>query len=246
VKQKCTSSDDLPKVSAEVVADLFGVSRQTFASWLNDDVLSRQKPASGYDLRVVCRALLKDYARRAAGRGEEGEMRVLASARARAATAAAEERELRNGILKGEYVHCLVIRRAWERIAAAFRECALSLPGKVAASLALGVGRERDEVHEVLDREVRELLEVLSGGADISSGDEEAVHDGQRGRAARAGDGDGFAGDVGLRAGRSVDRGVPGRSEPRAGRIAGPHRSHQERSGGGLLSHQDGGAISLR
>ena len=38
-------------------------------------------------------------------------------------------------------------------------KCALSLPGKIAAGLALSIGREHDEVHDVLEREVRKLLE---------------------------------------------------------------------------------------
>jgi hypothetical protein len=90
------------RVSAEVVGDLFGVSRVTFSKWCSEGVLERQSPSRGYDLRVVCRALLKDYARRAAGRGEDGEVRILATARAREAQARARHIELRSADLEGK------------------------------------------------------------------------------------------------------------------------------------------------
>jgi hypothetical protein len=95
MKRKCTTVEELPHVSAEVVAKLFGVSRVTFASWVSDGIFDRQGTA-GYDLSVVSRSLLKHYQRRAAGRGEEGEQRVLATARAREAQARARHIELRS------------------------------------------------------------------------------------------------------------------------------------------------------
>src|SRR6516164_8506390 len=101
MKRKCTTVEDLPCVSAEVVAKLFGVSRVTFASWVNDGIIERQG-TTGYDLSVVSRSLLKHYQRLAAGRGEDGEVRILATARAREAQARARHIELRSADLEGK------------------------------------------------------------------------------------------------------------------------------------------------
>ena len=150
-------------------------------------------------------------------------MRSLTSARARAASAQAEERELRINVARGRYVSIIAVRRAWAAIGAVFREMALSIPGKIASACEM---RPKEEIEPVIRDEIFEMLDTMAGGADDVGAD-----DGRAGRS-RAHDADeGFAHDAGMRAGRSVDRSMPGRSGPGASRIAGPHRSHQERGG---------------
>jgi phage terminase Nu1 subunit (DNA packaging protein) len=244
-RPKCTSADEIGRVSAEVIGDLFGVSRVTFAKWCNEGVLARQSPSHGYDLRVVCRALLKDYARRAAGRGEEGEQRVLSSARARAADAQAEERRLRVDILKGRYVSVLAVRQVWANVAESIREVALSVPGKIAHALSFHTKEDQAAVEEIVYREICEMLERLADGNDVKGDvveDDEAVQHGRSGRVARNGRGENREGFGDVYQGRGVDQEHVG-----AGRVAGravmPPRSNSERMLPVLLQRDGGGIV---
>jgi hypothetical protein len=198
---------------------------------------------NGYDLSIICRSLLKDYQRRAAGRGEEGEQRVLSSARARAADAQAEERMLRVGILRGEYVPIVAVRKAWSAIAASFRECALSVAGKIADRMA--TVQSREEAFEIIDGEMCELLETLSGGGDIAAEDVGEVRDGQRARAGRNDHAENWTGDARDRAGHGVDRVMPGLQRARAVPNAEYDRSSGKRSLGFFCENRSAGPLSI-
>jgi hypothetical protein len=167
-RTKVVDAADIGNVSAGVICDLFGVSSVTFARWIDDGLFERAK---AYDLKTICRALLKNYQRRASGRGEEGEVRVLASARARQALAIAEREELRNAVAKSQYVPLAAVRVALEDHLVAAREVALSLPGKTSSNL---VGRDAEEIHEILENEIYEMLDRLANGDVIA--DEAVEH----------------------------------------------------------------------
>jgi phage terminase Nu1 subunit (DNA packaging protein) len=157
------------KVSAAVCADVLGVSAVTFAKYINEGVIARQRE---YDLRVVCRAVLAHYRRIASGRaGEGGSDNVLASARARQAVATAEMVELRNAVAKSQYVPLAAVRIALEEHIVAAREVALSLPGKTAPNL---VGRDGEEIYVILEAEIYEMLERLADGDTVA--DEAVEH----------------------------------------------------------------------
>jgi hypothetical protein len=157
--RRSASDGIISKVSAAVCADVLGVSQTTFAKYLNEGIITRQKE---YDLRIVCRSVLAHYRRIASGRaGEGGSDNVLSSARARQAVATAEMVELRNAVAKSQYVPLAAVRVALEEHIAAAREVALSLPGKTAANL---VGRDGEEIHAILEAEIYEMLDRLATG----------------------------------------------------------------------------------
>src|SRR4051812_49192341 len=101
--KKLATADDIGRVSAELIGDLFGASRTTFAKWINEGVIERQAPARGYDLRVVCRAVHAHHRRIASGRGAEGGDQLTVQ-RVRLARAKAEREERQNSIESGEVV----------------------------------------------------------------------------------------------------------------------------------------------
>jgi phage terminase Nu1 subunit (DNA packaging protein) len=158
---KHTAAEDLGRVSAEVVGDLFGVSRTTFAKWCNAGILERQSPANGYDLRVVCRGLLTHYRRIAAGRGGEGSD-ALTRERVLLTRAKRRREELQAGIEAGRWSRLATVRRYLEQRLLELRDRLLGLPGEAAYQLAM---RPQQEVFEILDDMVRAKLEELADPA---------------------------------------------------------------------------------
>jgi hypothetical protein len=158
---KHTAAENIGRVSAEVAADLFGVSRVTFSKWASDGVIERQSPADGYDLRVICRAVLGHYRRIAAGRGGESadkltEERVLLTRIKR------QREERQAGIEAGQWARVATVQRFLEGALLAFRNRVLNLPGEAAYALAM---RSQDECFEILDSIVRDKLEELADPA---------------------------------------------------------------------------------
>jgi|SRR6516225_1068856 hypothetical protein len=162
------------RVSAAVAADMLGVSGPTFAKLIAVGAFPRSAPKVGYNLREVTRGTVAYYQRQASGRSDNpDENRVLSSARARAANAQAAERELRFGILRGDYVSARAVVHVVGGYVMQVRERLLSLPGKWAANL---VGRELEEISDVLVDEVHEALDDLAAArisADIADYDRE-------------------------------------------------------------------------
>jgi len=96
-------------------------------------------------------------------------MATLTAARARVALAQAKEHELRVAERQGRAISRLVIRAKWEQLAISFREVALGVAGKI--SDAVWNAQSREEVFTLIDKEMREMLSVLSGGGDFDDGD---------------------------------------------------------------------------
>jgi hypothetical protein len=156
--KKHAAADDISRAGAEVIGDLFGVSRVTFSKWCNDGIIERQAPAKGYDLRVVCRAVLAHYQRIAAGRGGEGGD-ALTRERVRLAAARAEREERLNAIEAGKVCKLAPVERFLKNEFLIMRTRMLNLPGELAYALA---DRPQDEIFHALDDRVREVLEWIA------------------------------------------------------------------------------------
>jgi phage terminase Nu1 subunit (DNA packaging protein) len=227
-----TSADDI-RVSTAVLADLFGVSVVVIGKLINEHhVMERQKPADGYDLRTACRAVLGHYRRIASGRGEGGEARVLASARARQAIAAAEERELRNEIMRGERVSIKAVEKAWMGLFATCREIVLSSIAQLADALSYHTTQDREQAYQIVEDKLYEMLNELAGGDHLPEKIAEAQRAKRRinhdqNRYSESSDGEGnFAIDAAARSRRGDDVVVPG---PRNSSTA-PFRRDQTRN----------------
>jgi phage terminase Nu1 subunit (DNA packaging protein) len=162
---KHTAAEDIGRVSAEVAADLFGVSRVTFSSWASNGVIERQSPAEGYDLRVICRAVLGHYRRVAAGRGGEG-ADALTEERVKLTRIKRRREELQAGIEAGQWARLATVRRFLEDKLLALRDRLLGLPGEAAHALAM---RSQQECFEILDSFVRDKLDELADPAGIAA-----------------------------------------------------------------------------
>jgi phage terminase Nu1 subunit (DNA packaging protein) len=158
--RKHATAEDIGRVSAELVGDLFGVSRTTFAKWCNEGIIERQSPTNGYELRTVCRAVLEHYRRVASGRGVDGaDTDALTAQRVRLAKAKAEREERQNAIEARQVARVAPIQRFLEHVFISFRNRVLNLPGEISALLA---DRAQEEVFEALDQAVRSKLEELA------------------------------------------------------------------------------------
>jgi hypothetical protein len=158
--EKHSTAEHIGRVSAELVGDLFGVSRVTFSRWCNEGIIERQAPANGYDLRVVCRAVVAHYQRIAAGRGgEESCQHQLTAQRVRLARAKAEREERLNAIEAGEVARFDLIVKYLQGLFLITRDRLLSLAGETADACA---GCECVEIYEIIDAKVREALEWIA------------------------------------------------------------------------------------
>jgi hypothetical protein len=81
------------RVSATHCCAFLDISATTFGRLIEDGVFARQSPSDGYGLKLVVRACCALWRHQAAGRADPEQDRVLSSARARHALAAAEERD---------------------------------------------------------------------------------------------------------------------------------------------------------
>jgi phage terminase Nu1 subunit (DNA packaging protein) len=196
---KIKTLDD--RVSASTITALLGISVQAFSDLINKGIGIEHQGRAGYPLRPTLQAAFAYYRKIAAGRSPDGnEATLLSSARARATLAVAQERELRLGILRGDYVSARAVVHVVGGYVSQCRERLLSLAGKTAANL---VGRGFEEISEVLTDEVFECLDDLSEtkiSADIIEYDREGrPHRSRVNRTNGAGDSDDSDG-VGLEA----------------------------------------------
>ena len=111
-----------------------------------------------YRLATVVRALVA-YEIKPDDRRGNGDVARLAAARTELAREQAEAARLKNALARGELVRMSVVERGATVIFSAFRERALSIPGKTAA---LSEGRSRSEIEEVIRDEIYEALDELS------------------------------------------------------------------------------------
>jgi phage terminase Nu1 subunit (DNA packaging protein) len=102
-----------------------------------------------------------------AGRGEDGG-KALSVQRAKLAAAQAAKAEFQNALAAGEYCSTILMQRFLMRMFAIMREIALSTPGKVADSLTPFTPKDRAEIHEIVKREIYEMLNTLSDPSTIT------------------------------------------------------------------------------
>jgi phage terminase Nu1 subunit (DNA packaging protein) len=111
-----------------------------------------------YRLASVVRALVA-YEIKPDDRRGNADVARLAAARTELAREQAEAARLKNAVARGELVRMSVVERGATAIFSAFRERALSIPGKVAAICEM---RPRGEVEEIIRGEIYEALDELS------------------------------------------------------------------------------------
>jgi hypothetical protein len=145
--------------SASAAAAHIAVSGVTFSKLLNDNVFERQDRATGYDLRVVRLARLKQLEAIAAGRGGEDGGALLSHERSLLAREQRESAQIKNATARGDLVSLAAVRKRYEASLMVFRERALSHPGKMADPLSM---RTREEIEPLLRAEMYEMLDELS------------------------------------------------------------------------------------
>jgi hypothetical protein len=152
------------RVPVSVVASMLGISVVAFHQLVGKGVVPREGRA-GYPLRDTVKACCEYYRKIAAGRSEEGEQKVLASARARAALATAEQMELRTQIARGKYVPLDALRVALDDMIITYRQELLRAIPSAAAAVVIKFAPEAcNEVHEAVDDAVREALNRFADG----------------------------------------------------------------------------------
>jgi hypothetical protein len=117
-----------------------------------------RKPSGEYMLDEVREEYILNAQRVMAGRGSDSGA-ALSTQRTKLAAAQTASAEFKNKQAFGGYVELAVMQRVLEQLFLVFREQSLSLAGKVADACA---GRDRAEIHEVIRREVCEMLEFMS------------------------------------------------------------------------------------
>jgi hypothetical protein len=148
--------------SARAAADHLCVSPVTFSKYLNQGIIKRQPRHIGYDLDECRRARFKFLENQAAGRSGADGGELLAKERALLAREQREAATIKNELARGELIHLGVIERVLGEMFSIEREIALGMPGKVADAVAAACGLDRALCYSILDREVREMLELMS------------------------------------------------------------------------------------
>jgi hypothetical protein len=150
------------RVSMAKAAAHIDRSLVSFSKLLNDGVIKREDRAVGYDLDEVRVAFIRHLTSVAAGRGAQGEGKLLSSARARQAIAIASERELKTGILSGKFLSRGAVVAALTDMFAIMREIMLGWPGKCADGLTPFCAEDRERISDFLQTEIYDVLTQLS------------------------------------------------------------------------------------
>jgi phage terminase Nu1 subunit (DNA packaging protein) len=157
------SLDD--RVPGPVIAGMLGISVVTFHQLVGKGVVERQGRA-GYPLRDTVKACCEYYRKIASGRSEEGEQKVLASARARAALAQAEQMELRTQIARGNYIPRNALVFGLQGFIIEMRQEFLHgiPPAAVATVIGYAPGADTNAIYEAVDNVVRDALSRFADG----------------------------------------------------------------------------------
>jgi phage terminase Nu1 subunit (DNA packaging protein) len=126
------------------------------------------------------KACCEHYRKIASGRSEEGEQKVLASARARAALAQAEQMELRTQIARGQYVSLDALRYALNDMTITCRQqLLLNIPTTVVATLVQRWPQLDDieSIFDLVDDAVRDVLSQYAEGVDNLTANPRATAD---------------------------------------------------------------------
>jgi hypothetical protein len=135
----------------------------------------KRMPSSGYKLDAVRESYIKHMQLVAAGRADGDGGASLSKQRARLATAQAEKAERANAIKAGEYVAVKGAVDDVDRfIFRPMREILLTLAGKCSDSVAAHSQLDREAVFEIINRECRQALTMMSMIGGIIEGAKQA------------------------------------------------------------------------
>jgi capsid protein len=99
---------------------------------------------------------------RAKSDATSGAGKSLSTQRARLADAQATKAEFNNAVVRGDYVKVSVMERYAGVLFTTFREQSLGMAGKTADSLTPFTPKDRAEIYEIIQREMRQMLEEFS------------------------------------------------------------------------------------
>lgn len=152
---------DLDKpVSSAVLGAWLGISRQAVDAQAKAGVIARS--SRGFDLPATVRQYC-EHLRATAARWGGDRANDLTAERARLAREQADGHALKNAQLRGELVEVAEAEREWNDTLRSVRSCLLAVPSRVRQRL----GHLSAADVEVIDREVRDVLEEAAG-ADAS------------------------------------------------------------------------------
>src|SRR6516164_6096358 len=157
------SLDD--RVPGPVIAGMLGISVVSFHQLIGKGVVEREG-RKGYPLRDTVRACCEYYRKIASGRSEGGEQKVLASARARAAVAQAEQMELRTAIARGNHIPKDALCFGLQGFIIEMRQEFLHgiPPAAVAAVIGYAPEADANAIYEAVDNVVRDALSRFADG----------------------------------------------------------------------------------
>jgi phage terminase Nu1 subunit (DNA packaging protein) len=147
-------------VTAVKAARHICLSPSRFRDLVDAGVFARMPPGK-YDLTTVREAYCLHAQRVMAGRGDDGG-KSLSERRARLADAQAQAAEMKNAIMRGDYVSLRLVGEAIEREYSIVRERVLTTPGKCADSLTPYTPKDRKAILEILRDEAHAALTDLS------------------------------------------------------------------------------------
>jgi phage terminase Nu1 subunit (DNA packaging protein) len=139
------------------MADWLGVSPRALDK--HEELLVRAD--GGYDVKATVIAYCAHLRGIASGRGGEEQVLDLTSQRARLAKEQADEKELKNAVLRGELLPAAQVEATWSDFLRGLRSRLLALPAR--AQVAGGLTQAQTLA---VDAELRAALTELGGDAD--------------------------------------------------------------------------------
>lgn len=142
------------EVGARQLGEVLGLNERTVRELVSRGIVAKNG-RNRYDLFPSVLAYVEHLRTVAAGRGGEAASYDLTRERARLAKEQADERELKNAILRGELVEAEAVKREWSDILRGVRSRVLSVPSRVRQSLPHLTGHDVERI----DSELRRALE---------------------------------------------------------------------------------------
>lgn len=146
------------------VSEFCGFSEVTFHALAERGVI-KKRPRGKYSIKTVVQAIIKDGIAAKAGQGDHASSVALSMQRARLAQQHTEMAEMRNAVMKGEYVRLSTMVQIVQEQYVVVRERVLSTPGKSADALTPHCAEDREAIMEILRAEAYDALTDLSTDA---------------------------------------------------------------------------------
>jgi phage terminase Nu1 subunit (DNA packaging protein) len=146
------------------VCEFCGFSEVTFHALAERGVI-KKRPRGKYSIKTVVQAIIKDGIAAKAGHGDHASSVALSMQRAKLAQQHTEMAEMRNAVMRGEFVRLSTVVRVVEEQFVIVRERVLSTPGKSADSLTPYTPKDREAIMTILRDEAYNALTNLSTDA---------------------------------------------------------------------------------